>query len=137
MGFLMFDIAHVRMKFKINFIIFGKLRYANQIFSYSRNMQHMVKVEHGVRIRVNIYSRTCVSDMGTLSVAELEIIMALIRLFLSKDLGVFGYVVCGTSIRVPEEDGHEGADWLDETQEDEGIDLHESYSGTVSFCIGF
>jgi len=62
----------------------------------------MVKFEHGVRIRVNIDSRTRVRYIGTLSVAELEIIMALIRLFFSKELGVFGDVVCDTRIRILE-----------------------------------
>jgi len=56
----------------------------------------MVKFEYGVRVRVNIDSRTCVRYIGTLSFVDLEIIMALIRLFFSKELGVFGDVVCAT-----------------------------------------
>jgi len=59
-------------------------------------MQHIVKFEHGVWIRVSIDNITSVRYIGTLSVAEFEVMMALIRLLFSKELGVLGDVVCAT-----------------------------------------
>jgi len=81
MGFLIFNIAKVSMKFKVNVVIFGKFRNIDKIFSDSRNMQHIMKFEHGVGMRVSIKSRTSVRNRCTLSVAEFEIIITVIWLF--------------------------------------------------------